>query len=364
MKRTILFLALCLICLCLILCACTSHPSADNTTAPLMAENLFEDTSPKTLSPENPVPSWELPGVTLHGYAGEMPQDDLGTYLVYEGGQMHLQLALQARGLSEAGVGVLLFLDGQPQPFSLEENGAYEYMQIVYPGMKKVDGIVNVYFTPIAGDAGDVLEITYLLVVNPLYSIDNDNDEKTSSLVPTTTRPGIVTRLKFDAAPPAQVLPEIDDKLICWSAEYADLTSTDIYGWTDADYREEIRSKIKIDGYEDPGISYETTADEPIPLHFELLGAPTAEFSVVIYLDNQPVSINPEDIMLVHTQNGQKLILDAQIDFSDFDGESVIYVALVPRNFRTAQLGTSCDMRSFYFYWFSDDPEPAGYHRK
>ena len=49
---------------------------------------------------------------------------------------------------------------------------------------------------------------------------------------------------------------------------------------------------------------------------------------------------------------------------SDFDGERVIYVALVPRNFRTAQLGTSCDMRCFYFYWFSDDPQPAGYHRK
>lgn len=353
-----------LIFLCIFLGGCIGQPSPDDTTAAQLVEDPFAETSSESISPENPVPSWELPGVTLHGYAGEMPLDDLGTYLVYEGGQMHLQLALQARGLSEAGVGVLLFLDGQPQPFSLEENGAYEYMHIVYPGPKKADSIVDAYYTPIVGDAGDVLEITYLLVIHPLYSIDDDNDVTTSSFIPTTTRPGIVTRLKFNAAPPTQILPEIDDKLICWSAELADLTSADIYGWTDADYREEVRSKIKIDGYEDPGISYETTKDEPIPLHFELLGAPEAEFGVVIYLDNHPVSIDPEDVMLVHTQNGQKLILNAQIDFSDFDGESVIYVALVPRNFRTAQLGTSCDMSSFYFYWFSDDPEPAGYHRK
>lgn len=353
-----------LICLCIFLSGCIGQPSSNDTTEAQLVEDPFVETTAEILSPENPVPSWELPGVTLHGYAGEMPLDDLGTYLVYEGGQMHLELALQARGLSEAGVGVLLFLDGQPQPFSLEENGAYEYMHIVNPGLKKADGIVDAYFTPIVGDAGDVLEITYLLIIHPLYSIDDDNDEKTSAFVHATTRPGIVTRLKFNAAPPAQTFPEIDDKLICWSAEWADLTSLDTYGWTDADYREEVRSKIEIDGYEDPGISYETTADEPIPLHFELLGAPTAEFGVVIYLDNQPVSVDPEDIMLVHTQHGQKLILDAQIDFSDFDGESVIYVALVPRNFRTAQLGTSCDMSCFYFYWFSDAPEPAGYHRK
>lgn len=353
-----------LICLCILLGGCIGQPSSNNTTEAQQVEDPFAETSSESISPENPVPSWELPGVTLHGYAGEMPQDDMGTYLVYEGGQMHLELTLQARGLSEAGVGVLLFLDGQPQPFSLEENGTYEYMHIVYPGPKAINGIVNVYFTPIAGDAGDELEITYLLIVHPLYSIEDENDETSSSFVPVTTRPGIVTRLKFEATPPSQTLPEIKDKLISWTSVWTDLTSSDTYGWTDADYRDEVRSKIEIDGYEDPGISYETTADEPITVHFELMGAPTAKFGVVIYLDNQPVSVAPEDIMMVHTQNGQKLILDAEIDFSDFSGESVIYVALVPRNFRTVQLGTSCDMHSFYFYWFSDDPVPAGYHRK
>ena len=126
-----------LIFLCIFLGGCIGQPSSNDTTEAQLVEDPFAETSSESISPENPVPSWELPGVTLHGYAGEMPQDDLGTYLVYEGCQMHLQLALQARGLSTAGVGVLLFLDGQPQPFSLEENGAYEYMHIVYPGPKR-----------------------------------------------------------------------------------------------------------------------------------------------------------------------------------------------------------------------------------
>ena len=62
--------------------------------------------------------------------------DESGSYYVYEGGQMCLRFMLQADGQAiincvEKGIGIQMMLDGQPQPYRLEEDGELAYFHTI-----------------------------------------------------------------------------------------------------------------------------------------------------------------------------------------------------------------------------------------
>ena len=70
-----------------------------------------------------------------------------------------------ATAVPERNVGILLFLDGRPQPYRLEGDTDYQYMhrftlnnEMIYPVF---------YFTPVTGQAGDTLEMATLTVLYP-----------------------------------------------------------------------------------------------------------------------------------------------------------------------------------------------------
>lgn len=303
----------------------------------------------------------DFPRITSFGYGpgrlSDDEQDVYGWYFVYEGGQMHISLEFGGEKLRMEGVGALLFLDGIPQPYATSEGGELSYMHTFYPkGAARNE--FKLYFTPITGVEGDVKELNFLLVTDPDYS------NESGKALPFRMKRGYAAGVRFEATPPAQETPPLEDYLVSWSAEYADLSSGDVVGWTTADYTEEVRHSVIIDGYENVGISYETTKDDLIPVHFELMGAPSAEFSVVILFDNMPVSVVPEDLIFVHAEQGKKIIVEALIDFRDFDGASEISVVVVPRNWCDQRLGTSCEIWCYDGYWFVDDPTPENYSRR
>lgn len=73
-------------------------------------------------------------------------------------------------------------------------------------------------------------------------------------------------------------------------------------------------------------------------------------------MDNQPVSTDPEDVILFGVESGKKTVVEARIDISDFDGESYIYAVLIPRNYRSSSVLTSCFInRSATFSLFGDE---------
>lgn len=327
-------------------------------------ENLFDNptaqTEPHDSSEATVLEDLEnnvVPGVTRFGYAPPLPEDELGGYYIYEGGQMCISLIVGVQGFRMTDLGILLFLDGQIQPYATSPDGEVKYVHTFYP---KRENVYDLYITPLVGKTGETLELTYLYLSDLDYSVDEESDV----FVPFKITRGLVTRVKFEATPPAQETPPLADYLVSWSTEYADLTSGDTVGWTADDYAKEVRHSVTIDGYEDPGISYETTKDELIPARFELKGSPAAEFSLIILLDNLPVSVAPEDLIFIQTEQGKKLIVEALIDFRDFDGASEIRVVVVPRNWHAALLGASCEIWCYDYYWFVDDPTPENYSRR
>ena len=68
------------------------------------------------------------------GLHDDCPSDDYGPYITYTGGEMSMGYEIGSSGkIRESGIGILLFLDGQPQPYRLEGESTYTYLHTFYP---------------------------------------------------------------------------------------------------------------------------------------------------------------------------------------------------------------------------------------
>ena len=239
--------------------------------------------------------------------------------------------------LREAGTGILLFVDGQPQPYRLEDEDSYSYFHCFYP--KRAKEIYNLYFTPITGSAGDTLEVYILSLQKPEYLPSDGNP---GMMIYTNGSIGAGWRLKFEATPPEADFPEKQHRLYDAEITSEDTSYGDVFGWSEEDLRERLDSRSYVNDAPHNGQNrvYNITADAPVDLRYELWGTPYIESSVIFYVDNVPVFTSDGLPFDMTVASGEKKILTAKLDMTGFTGESVIYVVRVPRNYRTSEIRT------------------------
>lgn len=290
-----------------------------------------------------------------HGFGGEPKRDENGRpYREYRGGEMVLPYEINATGrAAQDGIGILLFLDGRPQPYKCSEDDTYSYIHTFYP----TDGetyITELIFTPVTGQEGDMLEIYGININCPSIYASDGSVSPLFSL----NSVGAGTQLKF-VETPAEVDYGLNfDRVISQTVTHLDVSSAEIQGWSTIDLEENYESHLYVNNHSDTdrlnisGI----TATEPISLRFEIWGSPYIEYGLVFFVDNQPISTDPEDVILFGMASGKKIVVETQIDFSDFERESYIYAVLVPRNYRSSIVPTACFIdRSKTFYLFGDE---------
>ena len=331
----------------LLLTACTPAASlpTNGTTPPTVAD-IFNETTASTESTdsaqettaatEDPV---KFSYVSGFGIGGKNPVDEHGSYRVYSGGEMTLPLSFQVGGELEYGVGVLLFVDGLPQPYKTDDEPEYAYMHTFYPGLGP-DSIRNVYFTPITGQEGDALELYVTTVNTPTYSLSDGQRGWTY----TSGHIAVGVRLKYEATPPEDTYPEQQMQLSDATITYIDTPHGDIAGWSSTDLQEKVEYRFSVNSTAAQGKSsrqvYDVSAGDTLPLRYELWGSPYVNFGLVFYVDNEPVYDADLCPILPEIQNGQKFVLEANLNLPEFDGESVVYAVLVPRNCRTSEVLT------------------------
>lgn len=262
-----------------------------------------------------------------------------GDTVIYTGGELCVSYFMNLSGdhVSRDGTGILLFLDGRPQPYRTDNDNTYRYMHMFYPE-DSVDTHVNLYFTPVVGRNGDSLEAWACTMVFPYvgarwFGVAGGK---------TTTAFSSLCRIQYEATPLAQELPQVQERLLSWRVDHTELRSNDIsQGWSGEDllnkadfvlYTNEVSSKesFYLFGYKE---------DEPLELRFELWGTPLVEWGLVVFVDHQPVSVQACNTILLQGKNGMKTVVNMEVDMSDFNTESQIYAVLVPRNAVTC--GTS-----------------------
>ena len=335
MKKVWIFLIL----VALLLTACAPEKGPRETTQIPTVENVF--TQPSTTAPDSPTETTEpvgLGGGLSFGFETQ-ERDSQGAYLTYTGGELVVPCSIDTSGnIGSKGIGVLLFVDGLPQPYKAEGKD-YAYLhtfQFDQPGSR----VIDLSFTPVTGEAGDELEIYGVSVVAPNYSYTEDGP---LSFTYTNASPVIGCRLKYRETPPAEVFPKASPRLSQPEIRKEPLSYSEVGTWTEQDLLESIETHLYANGVTDTRTPcvFGIKESQPIQLRYEIFGSPYVRYHLVFFVDNQPVASQDGTPIFVDVENGQKTVVEAQLDMTGFDTESVLYAVLVPQNYFSTPIRTN-----------------------
>ena len=310
-----------------------------------------------------------------YGFSNKI-EDDVAGYYDYTGGELHVCFDFDSSDdFSVCGIGPLLYLDGIPQPYKTDEEPWYSYLHLFYPEYHpevdetkeyETDQVLDVYFIPVTGEAGDALELYGTPISNP--SMDPRDPGFNNYFLVQHFGANVPVRIVFQATPPELELPEVPDQVLSHTVTYVDEPL--LQSWTPEELQNLREYGYSINGKMRPEGSYSWIwygfDQEPITLDFYIYGASSVNYTLLCYKNYQPVSIDPEDIVYVEVQNGQRTKVQVQIDMSDFDGSTPIsfITVLIPRNFLAYEDGTSavgdhygCTSATVNFFYFGGEEE-------
>jgi hypothetical protein len=311
------------------------------TTTPATPTDPVTPTVPEVTEPTEPTtPPPSFVGTMNFGPTSKSEKDENGIYRVYDGGKMYLPFEVRSTGtIATLDVGILIFVDGIPQPYRVSPDGEYAYMHTFSQkdGKDMFGTIVttaDIYFAPITGEKGDMLEIYALCMLAPdhLPSQGANGHALTSGAVSSGFR------LKYNATPPKDTYPEKNVRLAGVSTSVVDCTPQDIDKWTNTDMIENMRYAFRANG-EKMNV-YGVGEDDRITLRYEVWGTPYVHYGLVFFVDNEPVYAADLADIRVSVEMGRKTIIEATLDMTGFSGESSLYAVLVPRNYRTSEIPT------------------------
>ena len=340
MKKRLLSLTLCLLLALSGLTACgkSGEPEAESTLDNIFTTPTTEAASQSTepdsqatdpSSPESPVPFF---GGITHGFSDEPLENEKGRYTIYEGGELHIDYLMDVYGtVAKDGVGLLVILDGQPQPYKTAEEDTYSYLHTFYPTPEKQLDI-EMIMTPVTGQEGDTLELTVFHLLGPDY-YSNPN-EMAPGMRQTVGSTFGSTQLVFQATPPKAELPDTPERVVAQSVEYPDLTSVGLASWTAEALLTAISYAFATNCNWNSGYIFGVSPEENLTIRSEVFGSTAVEWSYILYVNHQPVSVLPENQVMFHTQNGKKTVIETTLDMSGFDGEGIIYAMFYVRNWR------------------------------
>ena len=325
----------------LLLIGCTSIKQQETTQSPTV-ENVFTQptaTTAETFTQDSQPPEdSQALGSVIIGAAGDSQKDEKGTFYTYNGGEMVLPFRVEGSGsIVCSGIGILLFVDGLPQPYKTEGTD-YGFLHTFFPPDNE-DYTVDLVFTPVTGKAGDDLEVYAVSVLAPNYSYTS----KDSQAFPYTGgSPSAGFRLKYQQTPPEETFPKESLWLSNVEIRKESLSFSEIGDWSEQELQENLEYHFFANNILDTSAPYvyEVEGAQPIHLRYEVFGSPYVRYHLVFFVDNQPVASRDGTPIFVDVENGQKTVVEAQLDMTGFDTESVLYAVLVPQNYFSTPVRT------------------------
>ncbi len=343
-------------------CAREEVPAASATPQATL-ENIF--TNPPTTSnfPEATTSGSRVDPGNLGGSSFGMLKNDLnysdesGKYILYEGGALHIHFKYSFDGtIANEGVGAMLLLDGIPQPYKTAGSEEYAYIHTFYPPTDK-GGIIlaEVIFAPITGKAGDTLNLTAFTVMEPDYCVTS------SAAIPFRLTHGFMlfeAPVIMEADPPVCPVPAVTERITSLTVSKAGLTSRDTRGWSAEDLASKSSFSYSFSASPSGQNIYQMDSEATLQIHAEVFSPGFLEWSLVVYVDNQPVSVLTEKDIRFSVPNGNKIVVDLALTMAGTDGEMPLYIALVNRNVHAPEVQlTNCrtNVTASYFLLEAED---------
>ena len=252
----------------------------------------------------------------------------------YDGGEFRLEYQFSLTGKMDT-VGFLLFLDGQPQPYKVNDTTAeYEYCHSFSAGE---DQSFSFLFEPVTGSTGDTLALTVVSITNPDFQPDM---ESTSSYGWYHKTLDSRVELQFHADAPAahSDLPPIREIFVQSDVREEKVTAQYVeselpkHGWGGVSM-DALDSGIYYTFSLDGGITYDNLrVSAPVTLQYTMCGAAGASYSIAFYLDHQPVKIGESTSCSITLSKGGVMEIEAVIDPDKLGLFNTFYCVAVPQN--------------------------------
>ena len=252
----------------------------------------------------------------------------------YDGGEFRLDYRFSLTGKMDT-VGFLLFLDGQPQPYKVNDTTAeYEYCHS-FPA--KEDQSFSFLFEPVTGSTGDTLALTVVSITNPDFQPDM---ESTSSYGWYHKTLDSHIELKFNAdAPTARSdLPPVREIFSQSEVQEEKVTAQYVenelpkYGWGGVSM-DTLDSGIFYTLSYDGGIVYDNLCiSTPVTLQYTMCGTAGTNYSIAFFLDHQPVKLDENTSCSVTLSKGGVMEIEAVIDPDKLGQFNTFYCVAVPQD--------------------------------
>ena len=306
--------------------ACGNYNIADGNAPP---QNLEED--PFAGAEEE----GDL-GFLSHGEANPARADDRSVLpYEYNGGEFVLDYQFSSEGKLDS-IGFLLFLDGKPQAYKVNDTGAeYEYLHC-FQLSEKHEEKFSFVFTPDTGKKGDTLNMTVMSVTRPDFRPDMKETSSYGWYHQSFER---VLKLHFneDAPDSDSTCGEnvtafrdvrISEEKITSSFVESELVKAGWNGVTMDTLGKGVYWTIVYDG-ESVYDNIDLTGKDILTLRYTLCGTAGARYGISFFLDHKPISFEEALSYDVTLSKGNVWVIEATIDTAKLDGFHTFYATAV-----------------------------------
>lgn len=279
----------------------------------------------------------EFLGAITHGAAN--PNRDAAQNVLpyeYEGGEFAFEYHFTAEGgLSD--VGFLLFLDGKPQAYKIDDtNAEYEYCHsFSIEGSR--DGTFTFLFTPQSGVMGDTLHLTVLSITNPSFQPDM-KDSSSFGWYQKPLEHTVKLHFQVDASQEGIGFPKTKGIFSSVQVKQEKTTSAFLenelikYGWSDVSM-DTLDDRIYFTASYNGEIVYDNIClsnHDTTTVRYTLCGTPGAVYRVSFFIDHLPVSLGGDDTYEAVLRKGTVWSMEATFDTNALEGFHTFYIVAVP----------------------------------
>lgn len=301
--------------------------------------NIADESAPPQTTEENPFTKSEEDaslGALSHEEAAPVKADDQSVLpYEYNGGEFILDYQFTSEGKLDS-IGFLLFLDGKPQAYKVNDTKAeYEYLHCFQTSEKHKEKF-SFIFTPNTGKKGDILNITVISITKPDFKPDM---KETSSYGWYHQYLERTLKLHFNEDAPDSDGIYVENENIFRNVSVTEKKVTSSFvenelvknGWND----------VTIDTLDNgvyPTISYDgelvydninLTNKDTLKIRYTICGTAGARYGISFFLNHKPISFDKVISYDTALSKGNVWIIEATIDTSKLDGFNTFYAVAV-----------------------------------
>ena len=301
--------------------------------------NIADENAPPQNVEEDPFAGAEEEGdlgFLSHGEANPARADDRSVLpYEYNGGEFVLPYQFSSEGKLDS-IGFLLFLDGKPQAYKVNDTGAeYEYLHC-FQLSEKHEEKFSFVFTPDTGKKGDTLNMTVMSVTRPDFRPDMKETSSYGWYHQSFER---VLKLHFNEDAPdsdsacgesiaafrdVRISEEkitssfVENELVKagWNGVTMDTLDNGVY-WTIVYDGESVYDNIDL------------TGKDTLTLRYTLCGTAGARYGISFFLDHKPISFEEAVSYDVTLSKGNVWVIEATIDTAKLDDFHTFYATAV-----------------------------------